>query len=143
MFIILWAIYIAHVFIHNKNKFNYAIMYLLLLLSVSTTLISFGSLFHYAFVYLKLSLYDVFTSSSVILYLALGVFFGPFVLALFLSGKGHSLMYMIKAFVPYLFFMHMMIAWFGSYAYSRVWDLTWGNRPSSELADTPEEQKKI
>src|SRR5207247_509878 len=71
LFAVLWVIYIAHVFIHNKNKFNYAIMFLLLTLSILTTLISFSSLIHYAFIYSNLSIYEVITSGSLILYLAL------------------------------------------------------------------------
>ena len=143
VFLILWAIYVAHVSIHYRSKFNYPIMGILVILSVLTSIVSFASLFHYAFIYSGRSIIDIFASGNPILYLGLAVFFGPFLLALLLSGKGHSLMYMIKSFIQYLLFLPMMISWFGSYAYSRTWDLTWGNRPASELAEITEEQKKI
>ena len=35
----------------------------------------------------------------------------------------------------------MLIAWFGSYSYARTWDLSWGNRPASEM-DAISAQKK-
>jgi len=118
-------------------------MYILVLLSVATSVISFASLFHYAFVYSKLTVVEILLSREPIVYMALGVFILPYVLALALSGKGHSFMYMIKASIAYFLFMQMMIAWFGSYSFSRMWDLTWGNRPSSELTDVSEEKKTI
>lgn len=143
IFFLLWAIYIGHVFIHHKSKFNYGIMYILVLLSVATSVVSFVSIFHYAFIYSRLTLLEIIYSKNIVLYLALAVLFMPYLLALLLSGKGHSFMYMIKSSIAYLLFMQMMISWFGSYSYSRTWDLTWGNRPSSELTDVSVEKKTI
>ena len=141
--IIFWAIFLAHLFIHNRIKFNYTIMYMLLLLSFATSIISFGSLFHYAFIYEQKSFIEIILNGGIILYLGLFVFIFPFILALLLSGRGHSLMYMIKSFIPYMLFMHMLIAWFGSYSYSRIWDLSWGNRPASELSELSKEKREF
>jgi hypothetical protein len=48
---------------------------------------------------------------------------------------------MLKSFPSYYLFLPMLIAWFGSYSYTRTWDLSWGNRPSSEM-DAVSIQKK-
>ena len=132
--IITWAIYLTHVFVHHtRSKFNYIIMYTLMLLSFATSIISFGSLIHYAFVEQGMNVLDILFSKNVTLYLALYVFFGPFIVSLLLSGKGHSFLFMIKSFLAYYLFLPMFIAWFGSYSYSRLWDLSWGNRPANEM----------
>eukprot|EP00042_Codosiga_hollandica_P044093 m.428628 g.428628 ORF g.428628 m.428628 type:complete len:340 (-) comp56708_c0_seq15:979-1998(-) len=51
---------------------------------------------------------------------------------------------LLKAYVPFVVFMPMIVAVFGAYSFSRLSDLTWGNRPSSAL-DTllAKERKKI
>lgn len=142
-FIVIWALYICHVFIHHKTRFNYVIMYLLVFLSLITSVVSFASLFHYIFIDTKKSIVEIMTSGNPIIYMGIAVFVLPFFLALCLSGRGHSLLYMIKSFLHYILFIPLLIGWFGSYAYSRTWDLTWGNRPATELNDITEEQKKI
>ncbi len=139
--VILWALYIGHVFVHNRLKFNYVIMYTLLLISFATGIIAIASLLHYTFIYNDQPVLDTINEGGFIVYLGLTVFFMPFVLSLLLSGKGHSFMFMIKSFLPYLLTMNMMIAWFGSYSYARIWDLSWGNRPSNELTDITKEQR--
>ncbi len=143
LFVLLWAIYLGHVIIHYRDKFNYMIMYLLVFLSFCTSITSFASLFHYAFIAKDQTILEILTGGNPIVYLALGVLITPFILALMLSGKGHSFMYMLQSFIPYILFLPLMIGWFGSYAYARTWDLTWGNRPSSELSNVTEEQKNI
>lgn len=131
--VVCWSIYIAHVFVHNVVKFNYIIMYLLLLFSFLTSIVSIASLFHYAFIDMKYTLLEVLIDGGYFLYFALYVFFGPFFVSLLLSGKGHSLLFMLKSFASYFVFLPMLIAWFGSYAYARLYDLSWGNRPSNEM----------
>ncbi len=118
-------------------------MYTLTIISFLTTLIGIGSLIHYVFWFREEPLAELIVSGGYVVYLALFVFGFPFVLSFLLSGRGHSLMFMIKAFIPYLFFMNMLIAWFGSYSYSRIWDLSWGNRPSNEAADISKEQQEF
>ena len=143
IFVLIWTIYIAHVMVHHQNKFNFAIIYILLTLSVLTSIITFASLFHYAFISTEKDNSEFVMIYEVVLYLGICVFVGPFFLALLLSGRGHSLMFMIKSYIPYVVFLPMMIAWFGSYSYSRTWDLSWGNRPANELNDISKEQKQI
>jgi cellulose synthase/poly-beta-1,6-N-acetylglucosamine synthase-like glycosyltransferase len=140
----LWLFYVAHVFVHNQRKFNYLIMYTLFFLSIITTILSIATLVHYVLVDQKGTPVDVllFDQGGIILLLGVFVFFMPFFLAICLSGRMHSLAYMVKSFLPYFLLTHLMIAWFGSYAYARIWDLSWGNRPSSELEDVSAEQKK-
>lgn len=136
-------IYVAHVTVHHYNKFNYIIMYTVVLVSLATSLISYGSILHYAFIASNDSLVVIFRDASPVLYLAVSVFFCPFISAVLLSGRIHSLMLMIKSVIQYMLFIPLLVGWFGSYAYSRVWDLSWGNRPANELNDITEEQKKI
>ncbi|KNC87237.1 hypothetical protein SARC_00623 [Sphaeroforma arctica JP610] len=66
-----------------------------------------------------------------ILVLLLAVFM-PFFLALL-----HSLdvfIMMVFSFFQFCAFWPIFIPWFSAYAYCRVWDLSWGNRPSSGSA---------
>ena len=142
-FIVIWGLYVSHVFIHNKNKFNYLIMYVLIMLSLATTIISYSSLFHYAFIASKETLKDVFTHANPVLYMAIAVLICPFILSLSLSGRLHSVMYMIKSVLYYLLLVTLLVGWFGSYAYCRTWDLSWGNRPANELNEITPDQKKI
>ena len=142
-FFILWAIYIAHVFVHNRQKFFYPIMYILLIMSFATSIIGFGSLAHYAFVDEGLTFLQIIESLNYTFYLGAITLIGPFFLALILSGKGHSPLLMIKAIIPYLLFIQMLIAWFGSYSYARTWDLSWGNRPAGGTDDASDEKQKI
>jgi hypothetical protein len=139
---ILWAIYFVHIFVHNKSKFNYIIIYVLLMLSILTSVLSLGSLAFYAFVVNHNTFLELVMSQNIVLYLALYVFIGPFIVSLALSGKGHSLLFMLKSFISYYLFLPMLVGWFASYSYSRAWDLSWGNRPTGELHTTSTEQRK-
>lgn len=143
IFLVLWAIYVAHVFVHHQKKFNYMIMYVLVLLSLATTIITYASLFYYSFIDQQKTLEEIFTTAHPVFYMAVTVLIGPFISALLLSGRGHSFMYMIKSFIPYMLFIPLLVGWFGSYAYARTWDLSWGNRPATELNDITVEQKNI
>ena len=130
-----WILFISHVFVHNKNRFHYTIIYCLLAFSFITTIMTFLTLLSY---FLKQSSFttlfmDMLFSGNVIIYLILLVTILPFVLSLLISGRGHSLIYMIKGFPSYLLFSHMLVSAFGSYSFSRTWDLTWGNRPNSVI----------
>lgn len=142
--ILLWAIYFAHVIIHNNfSRFNSLIVNVILLpLSILTSLISIISLFHYAFIYQGLSITDVIFSGNVIVYLGLFVFLGPFIISMLLSGKSHSTLYLLKSFVPYYLLLPMQIAWLGSYSYARIWDVSWGNRPTGDHGNASDEARK-
>ena len=97
-------------------------MHFLLLLTFLTSILSITAIVYYIFVDYSGTLWELLKEGDIILYVILFVFFGPFILSFMLSSRGHSLMNMIKGFIPYLLFLHMMISWFGSYAYSRLWD---------------------
>lgn len=140
--VICWAIYIIHVFIHHRTNYNQAIIYILLIFSFSSTIISFASILHYIFIDQQMTLIQAINAGGIILYVALYVMFGPFIVSLLLSGKGHSFMFMIKSYVWYLLFLPMLIAWFCSYSYSRAWDLSWGNRPANEIDTLADDKKK-
>ena len=141
--IFLGILYLLHIFIHNRKQFNYPIMIVLVILSFLTSVVSFSSVIHYTFTQGQDALYDIVPHGEVILYLGMATFFGPFLLAGMLSGRLHSVCYMIQSFIQYILFLPMMIAWFGSYSYSRTWDLSWGNRPANELNDISEDDRKL
>jgi len=140
--IIIWVIYLYHLYTHHeRSKYNYLVIYALLGLSILTSLFSIASLIHYAFVEEELDFSDIFLSENVIVYLAIYVTIGPFIVSLLLSGAGHSFLFMIKSIIYYFLFLPMLIAWFGSYSYARLWDLSWGNRPASEMDSVAGSQK--
>ncbi|AYV84345.1 MAG: hypothetical protein Hyperionvirus23_12 [Hyperionvirus sp.] len=70
--------------------------------------------------------------------------FGPLLLALMHSPT--SFYYMLRSFGQFYLLLPTMVTYVGVYSLSRVWDLSWGNRPSekSSLKATlsAEEQKK-
>jgi hypothetical protein len=137
---ILWTLYIVHVFVHHKLKFNYVVIYCMMFVSFLTSIVGYWSLGLYVY-NLDKSIFTSIQAGGPIIYLALVVYFGPFVLSALLSARLHSTVHMIKAFIPYQLFLPMLIAWFGSYSFARAWDLSWGNRPSSELNDVKKDQR--
>jgi cellulose synthase/poly-beta-1,6-N-acetylglucosamine synthase-like glycosyltransferase len=138
-----WVLYIIHVFIHHKDRFNYLIMIILVLFSLLTSVTLYAALFHTIFIASNVPIIEQLQYANPIVYMAIAVIIFPFIVALSLSGRGHSFMYMLKSFIQYTLFVPLMVAWFGSYAYSRTWDLSWGNRPATELNDIAPEQRDI
>ncbi len=138
----IWVLYILHVTIHHNNKFNYIIFYVLVLFSLLTSLTLWAALFHYVFIEIHETIPQSLQYAHPVVYMAIAVFILQFVCGLALSGKMHSFMYMIKSFIIYLLFVPLLIAWFASYAYSRIWDVSWGNRVT-ETNDMSAEQKDI
>jgi len=118
-------------------------MYSLTLVSMLTTIVSFGSLAYFLFVISDKTIIENIILAGPIAWLGLFVFLGPFLLALLLSGRAHSPMLMLKAVIPYYLMLPMLVAWFGSYAYSRTWDLSWGNRPADEVGDLDNDQRNF
>jgi chitin synthase len=55
---------------------------------------------------------------------------GPMLLALIHSPL--SFFFMLKSFIQFYLLLPTMVVWIGAYAMSRVWDLSWGNRPSEQ-----------
>lgn len=142
--IIAWILYASHVYVHNQQKFNSLIMNCLLYFSMLTSMVSFTAIFYYMFFQNRKTLKEQFIDDGeLIIYLIIVVFVAPIILAMMLSLRGHSVMNMFRSFIPYVLFLHMLISWFGSYSYSRSWDLTWGNRPAGDRAGDKEEREKM
>ena len=149
MFAGFFILYLIHIITHHKMKkdpYNKLIMGILVLVSLTTTVISFVALTHYYFVYFKYAFVDIWTMNNFILYTGLATSFGPFIVAACLGGKFHSPMYMVKSFLQYFLFMPLMIAWIGSYSYARSDDLSWGNKIGvdslSDMSNDERERKK-
>ena len=136
---ITWILFLTHLVVHSKRKYNYFIINLLLFISVVTMLFSIVAILYYILVDSNGGLMNLLNGGYVI-WISLIVFFGPFFLATLLSGRGHSLFKMLKSFIPYLLFLPMLISWFGSYSFTRIWDLSWGNRPTSDLVQDSEKK---
>ena len=137
------AIYLWFIAVHFFwKKFEYVTMYGVLIISFLTSIFSVTTLLHYAFVDKQLTIFEITKSGNLILYLAVYVFVGPFIVSLLLSGKGHSFFFMLKSFLSYYLFLPMFIAWFGTYSYSRLWDLSWGNRPANEMDSVSQSKKR-
>eukprot|EP00004_Rigifila_ramosa_P027605 TRINITY_DN9053_c0_g1_i5.p1 TRINITY_DN9053_c0_g1~~TRINITY_DN9053_c0_g1_i5.p1 ORF type:complete len:1253 (+),score=336.12 TRINITY_DN9053_c0_g1_i5:3-3761(+) len=66
----------------------------------------------------------------------------PYFLAL-LYGGVESMMMMVKATVPFMAFLPTMVATFSAYAVARSADLSWGNRPSTDLAEEQKDKIEI
>jgi len=127
------GVFIAHMIIHNKTKYDAKIIYTLLIFSMATSVLTLLSFIIYIDTEIEASLYDyVIVQHSTILYLFLAVLFMPFFNSIIISGRLHSFWYMIKSYPAYYLFSHMLISVFGSYSYSRINDLSWGNRPTTE-----------
>ena len=62
----------------------------------------------------------------------------PFVLAL--AHSTTSFWLMVKTCIPFFLFLPTFTVYFSTYAFSRLWELTWGNRPSDRLL-TAQNQK--
>jgi len=45
-----------------------------------------------------------------------------------------QLFWMAISFIQFYLFLPTMVGYFGAYASSRIWDLSWGNRPSDSLS---------
>lgn len=65
----------------------------------------------------------------------------PFILAIL-----HSIdvfIMMLVNFLPFLLFLPTFIPWFVIYSYTRTWDLTWGNRPSTSMDEVKQDKDKV
>ena len=142
---LIWVLFISHMFVHNKDKFHYTIIYCLLAFSFITSILAFLSMIFYVLNKSDIPLFfiEILYSGNVIIYLILAVTLLPLVLALLISGRGHSFIYMLKGFPFYFLFSHMLISAFGSYSFARSWDLTWGNRPTSEIQENTSGMNKV
>ena len=65
----------------------------------------------------------------------------PYLLAFFTSPR--SAWIMIKTTIPFYLMLPTMLSWWGSYAFARFWDLSWGNRPRDEGQGMIDSRKEI
>ncbi len=108
-------------FFHNTQKYC-KILFVLLL--GTTIIISITSLLS-----IGLYLFERDNVANNTIYFMVGIGLLSLLNSLLISGRFHSTYYIIKSIPFYLLFSHMFISCFGAYSFSRIWDLSWGNRP--------------
>jgi hypothetical protein len=59
-------------------------------------------------------------------------FMGPLILALIHSPT--SFFIMLLSIIPYYMMLPTMVVFLGAFSFSRVWDISWGNRPSERCS---------
>lgn len=64
----------------------------------------------------------------------------PFILAIMHSWTSFFLM--LKTFIPFVLLLPTFTVYFSTYAFSRLWELTWGNRPSDKLLTIKQEKSE-
>jgi chitin synthase len=125
-----FALLLSFVIIHYRNKFigwSYKMMMYINTLMFLFVLASFIKIIFLGEV-------------AIITFLCISLF-TPFLLALF-----HSLdvfIMMMVNFLPFLLFLPTFIPLFVTYAYTRTWDLTWGNRPSDSMEEVKKDKDKV
>ena len=130
-----WIMWAAHVIIHNTHKFNRNLLTFLYFLSVLMAFCLVASLFHIVIIK-KESLSSAIKLNEMsmellqkILYLMYFTIVAPFICSILVDkGNLHGFALLLKTCIPFFISFYLMIPWFSSYAFSRCWDLTWGNR---------------
>jgi hypothetical protein len=82
-------------------------------------------------------------TDSLLMYLVLANMGLPLIITT-LHGPLEGL-WMARSFIQFYFFLPTMVGYFTAYSFSRIWDLSWGNRPSESLkslADTKSTQQQ-
>lgn len=51
-------------------------------------------------------------------------------------------MYMILSSLQFYTFLPTLIAWFGAYSFARIFDTSWGNRPSNQMNDIRDKEMR-
>jgi len=131
-------LYLMFVFRHsrpNKSKLSAWLF----------TLVIFSNMMVSAWILVTLVLSIVKEGFATLQYVVLGTMALPFLLALH-SLKSFRLM--LKSAIPFYLLLPTMVGYFGVYAFSRTWELTWGNRPSDKLTSlktskSKEQQDKV
>eukprot|EP00124_Ichthyophonus_hoferi_P003250 Ihof_evm1s272 gene=Ihof_evmTU1s272 len=114
------VLYLVFISVHFFNKFVPWVYYLALFINVSF-LISILVAIIVAIISGDVGVLAIVTLSM----------FTPFILSFLHSVE--SFVLMVTNFFPFMFFLPTFIAWFAAYAFSRTWDLSWGNRPSDGM----------
>ena len=137
-----FGIWAFHVIIHNTHKFDRNVMTFLYFLSFAMAGSLSFSIFHILIIRgqpldkaIKLDQMSQALLEKILdlMYFTIGA---PFACALLVDRGGlHGFGLLCKTAGPFFFSFFLMIPWFSSYAFSRCWDLTWGNRPASTELD--------
>jgi len=132
------ALYVAFVWIHAKQLYIgplFAAMYMVGLFTIVSTISA-------SFSYLVATGGDPHDLVNVLFYVILAVTFSPMVFG-FLADWW-SPYYQAISIVQFYTFVPMLVAWFGAYSLARLWDMSWGNRPSGGTqAEIEAEQNKF
>jgi len=128
--IIYMILYILHILYHHYHQYTVLIP-IMVTLSSFTSLLTLTSITTY-FIRERDILFDGSqTQDTIYLIISLCTMLLPIINSVLISGRFHSLWYMIKSALPYFIFLPTLVSVFGSYSYSRTWDMTWGNRPNA------------
>jgi len=83
---------------------------------------------------------DTDTVQGILLLLVMANLLMPFILTSLHGLK--QLYWMFISGVQFYMFLPTMVGYFGAYAFSRTWDLSWGNRPSDTLTSIVQDKSK-
>jgi len=137
---ILWVFWILHIVIHSgKESYNGLIFYTLVFLGALTVIASGITFVHYYVTQdgpiknpYQMIKEREFEEYDVVFWMILAAYLLPIIESFFLSMYGASFKLMLQSMFHFYLFLPTMTAWMTSYSFSRTWDLSWGNRPSSD-----------
>jgi len=136
----MWVFWILHVVIHSgKESYNGLIFDTLVFLGALTVIASSVTFVHYYATrdgpiknpYTML-VNEEFDEYGVVFWMILAAYFLPIIESLFLSVYFWSPCLMFQSMLHFYLFLPTMTAWMTSYSFSRTYDLSWGNRPSTD-----------
>ena len=118
-------LYVAFVYLHSSPKNPIKLNAILFdMITIANVLIVLVMMYGFA-----LNFFDLNKITNVII-IAFNMIM-PFVLAALHDWK--SLFLMITSVVQYVVLLPTFTVWLSIYSFSRLWELTWGNRPSDKL----------
>jgi hypothetical protein len=119
------ALYVAFVWVHAREKYQGTLFTALHLIGALTIISTILASLSFAIA----SNFDPTLLANILFYVVLTVMFSPLIVSLAALDL-ESCWLMIKSMIPFYLFLPTLVAWFGSYSFARLWDLTWGNRPT-------------
>lgn len=137
---ILWVFWILHIVIHSgKESYNGLIFYTLVFLGALTVIASGITFVHYYVTHngpvknpYEMVKEEEIGQYDLVFWMILAAYLLPIIESFFLSMYGASFKLMLQSMLHFYLFLPTMTAWMTSYSFSRTWDLSWGNRPSSD-----------
>ena len=141
LWLLVFLLYGFFSFTHSREgeeyKYKHSLFILLLLVGAITVIGSAGGLVAY-FAFLTHSFYVTLSLSIV-----LGIMFYPILISLLISPT--SALLMITSFFQFYLFLPMLVAFFSTYSFARLWDVSWGTRDSEgeDIGDAKQTAKLI